>query len=407
MPVVRSAACGPVRPSVRSDGPIGASPCVGPARRRQLRARARWRPGGLPSADHSDQEPAYSAAGMPGDRQGQHLVGAGDARAAVDADLGVAGRAERLEAVGQLARRAGSGRPRPTFSVVGARHRARDVAADRVDRLHLAPVALRRPRVQQQPGAGERRGAVRVEQRQRAGRRARSRPRRGLRDLGGQRPPRPGGQAAVQDPHIAGGPSSAAATRRARRPSPARRRTRPRRGPAGPRPGASPRRRPPRSGSGWRPPAPGRTGQFGVQVDEDGARAGGRPRRRGGRCGPPSCQRTSRSTGGRGPASSLASSDAEMMAFMGAILAHGVAASPGTGSAGRYRSRRTGSGTAVRPMTRRQHTAARPAAGIRRAGCVRASARGVRTGVRASPGRTHADAVPARTYGHHEGPRRE
>src|SRR5882757_8862298 len=49
------------------------------------------------------------------------------------------------------------------------------------------------------------------------------------------------------------------------------------------------------------------------------------------RLGPPSCQRTSRTTGGFGPARSLASSGAEMMAFMVTILAHGVAASSVSG----------------------------------------------------------------------------
>jgi hypothetical protein len=39
-----------------------------------------------------------------------------------------------------------------------------------------------------------------------------------------------------------------------------------------------------------------------------------------------SCQRTSSRTGGFVPARSLASSDAEMMAFMATILAQGVAA---------------------------------------------------------------------------------
>src|SRR5262249_20138192 len=45
------------------------------------------------------------------------------------------------------------------------------------------------------------------------------------------------------------------------------------------------------------------------------------------------CQRTSSSVGEYGPANSLASSDAEMMAFIAPILAHGLSASPRAGYA--------------------------------------------------------------------------
>lgn len=68
------------------------------------------------------------------------------------------------------------------------------------------------------------------------------------------------------------------------------------------------------------PAAPGRTCQFRVQVHKD--RAGDVPGPYAGSPGgPPSCQRTSSSTGGLAPADSLTSSLAVMMGFMGPILA--------------------------------------------------------------------------------------
>src|SRR6266545_4271010 len=80
---------------------------------------------------------------------------------------------------------------------------AGDVPGDRVDRLELAPVALRRPGVQQQPGAGELGGAAGVQQRAPAGPRSEV-ARLGLGNLGGHLLPGrdPAVVAAVEDAHV-------------------------------------------------------------------------------------------------------------------------------------------------------------------------------------------------------------
>ena len=157
-----------------------------------------------------------------------------------------------------------------TFSVVGAETAPGMWPATAVDRLDLAPVALPRPCVQQQPGAGQRRRAVRVEQRERA--RARGEV-AGSAGCGSRSPagPSQAGEAAVQDPHVrvarpaqqppgAGrGPALAAVVDDDRR--------------AGRHARAAHRRAEGRR-VGQRMPAAraGRAGQLGVQVDEDGAR---------------------------------------------------------------------------------------------------------------------------------------
>ena len=171
----------------------------------------------------------------------------------------------------RVRRPAGTARPAPTLSTVGALDRARDVAADPVDRLDLAAVALGGPGVQQHPGAGQRGGGVRVEQRQ--GPRLRGEVAR-FRTSGAPVSKRtvPGGESAVQHPDVPV-PRPAQQPPGARR-APSRSRRRRRRPAARRRPphGASRAGRRRASGSGWRPPAPAGPASSVVQVDV--ARAG-------------------------------------------------------------------------------------------------------------------------------------
>ena len=91
------------------------------------RGGRRGQPGSPPSAagragsaDHADHEPGEERGVEAGEGEGRDLVGGAHARAAVDADRRVVRRAEALEARPQSARRRGSARRRPRFSVVGA-----------------------------------------------------------------------------------------------------------------------------------------------------------------------------------------------------------------------------------------------------------------------------------------------
>ncbi len=138
--------------------------------------------------------------GDAGDLQGQHLVGAGDPRAAVDADGPVAlPRPERGEPLGEpFGRKVAA----VLGDVLGGRggDGPGDVAADPVDGLDVAPVALGRPGVQEQSRTGEGGGPVRVQ----GGQGARLRPEialGGVRDLGGE-VAGPRGEPAVQDPDV-------------------------------------------------------------------------------------------------------------------------------------------------------------------------------------------------------------
>ncbi len=134
------------------------------------------------------------------DLQGQHLVRAGDPGAAVDAHaLGAGLRPQPGEPCGQL-----FGRKVAAVRVDVLRGRRGDgpgdMAADAVDRLHIAPVALGRPGVQQQTRPGEGGRPFRVQGRQGP----RLRPEialGGVRDLRGE-VTGPGGEPAVQDPYV-------------------------------------------------------------------------------------------------------------------------------------------------------------------------------------------------------------
>jgi len=136
--------------------------------------------------------------------EGEDLVGGGDAGAAVRADGGPVGGAERGEAASQVGWRA----ERPVGGHVlrgrGA-DRAGDVAGHRVDRLGLAAVPGSRPRVEQHARAGQRRGAVRVEEGQVPGRRGEITSGRGgclQARLHRVTSRLPGGEAAVEHPHL-------------------------------------------------------------------------------------------------------------------------------------------------------------------------------------------------------------
>ena len=131
-------------------------------------------------------------------------MGGGDAGAAVRADGGPVGGAERGEAAGEV----GGGQEGPVLVHVlrgrGA-DRAGDVAGHRVDRLGLAAVPRPRPRVEQHARAGQRRGAVRVEEGQVPGRRGEITGGRGGRRqarLHRVTSRRPGREAAVEHPHL-------------------------------------------------------------------------------------------------------------------------------------------------------------------------------------------------------------
>lgn len=139
-------------------------------------------------------------AGEARDLQGQHLVRAGDAGSAVDAHtLGAPLRPQAGEPRGEPL-----GRKVAPVLVDVRRGRRGDgpgnVTADAVDRLHIAPVAFRRARVQQQTRAGEGSRTFRVQ----CGQGPRLRPEialAGARDLGGE-VARPGGESSVQDPYV-------------------------------------------------------------------------------------------------------------------------------------------------------------------------------------------------------------
>lgn len=138
--------------------------------------------------------------GEAGDLQGQHLVRAGDSGSAVDAHAFGAGlRPQAGEPCGQpVGREVAAVR----VDVLGGRRgdRPGDMSADAVDRLHVAPIAFGRPRVQQQTRPGERRRALRVQ----GGQGPRLRPEialGGVRDLRGE-VTGPGGEPTVQDPYV-------------------------------------------------------------------------------------------------------------------------------------------------------------------------------------------------------------
>ena len=103
--------------------------------------------------------------------EGEHLVRRGDAGAAVGGHRAVARRAERAEAHPQVGRRP-EGAVRVDVRRRRRADRARYVARHRVHVLRLAPVPLRRPRVEQHPVPAERGGGVRAEQAELTGARA-------------------------------------------------------------------------------------------------------------------------------------------------------------------------------------------------------------------------------------------
>ena len=191
----------------------------GPVRSRD-RLAARWAgaTGRAGSATQSDQEPTYSAAGMPYDRQRQHLMRRGHPGSRSTPRYSPPrpdwGRGRRARAAHRVAairdtgpsfipgrHPAGAGadpepgEPGPQRTRVqetpvradvlagGRADRGRDVPGDRIDGFHLTPVALRSPGVQQHALAGYPGRPVRVQQRQmtrpgreRAGSRGRGRP---------------------------------------------------------------------------------------------------------------------------------------------------------------------------------------------------------------------------------------
>src|SRR6185437_16942337 len=101
--------------------------------------------------------------GDAGQREGEDLVGRGDARPAVGGHRTAVGRAERGEAGGQVGGRA-EGAVRVHVRGRRGAERAGNVAGYRVDVLALAPVALARAGVEQQAGAGGGRRAGGVEE---------------------------------------------------------------------------------------------------------------------------------------------------------------------------------------------------------------------------------------------------
>ncbi|KIX74212.1 hypothetical protein SF12_19315, partial [Streptomyces sp. MBRL 601] len=150
------------------------------------------------SADQSDQEHVEGGVDS-GHRQGQHLVGPGDAGAAVDADLPAGVRAQGGETAGEF----GRGEQAAVLAgVLGGRGGvgARDVAADPVDRLDVAPVPLGGAGVQEHPGGGQCGGAVGVQQLQLA--RFRGEVARLRRDFTRLQRPVPGGEPAVEDAYL-------------------------------------------------------------------------------------------------------------------------------------------------------------------------------------------------------------
>ena len=131
---------------------------VGVTGRHDVRGRGVGLAGGLAGGDGAGGagNPVRPGAhveggGEAGQREGEDLVGRGDARAAVGGHRTVAGRAEGRETGGQVGRRL-EGPVR--VDVLGRRgaDRAWDVARHRVDVLGLAPVPLTRPGVEQQAG---------------------------------------------------------------------------------------------------------------------------------------------------------------------------------------------------------------------------------------------------------------
>lgn len=178
------------RATSRSPAPRAAQPHGAPGRDRAVRVRGPVRPAARVQGRRD-----------PGHLQRQHLVRPGHPRPAVHADRRSFRRAQRLEPRPQRLRREET--PVRSHVLRGRRRqRPRHVAADPVDRLDLAPVPLPRPRVQQDPGAGQCGRPVRVQHLHRSRVRLEiALP--GGRLLGRQFPSRrrPGGQTPVEDPY--------------------------------------------------------------------------------------------------------------------------------------------------------------------------------------------------------------